>query len=445
MNTQKIKAIILGAGKGTRMKSTLPKVMHTAGGRTLISHVLAAVGALDKAQPIVVVGPHMPTLEREIAPHPLVIQNHQLGTAHAVLAARDHLVDFEGVILVLFGDTPLIRPETLRDMVHTLHQEQAAVVVLSLTPQDPSDYGRILLNARGEIEKIVEYKDATEAERKIPLCNSGVMALDGRHALDLLSKITNTNAKGEYYLTDVVALARQAHLKCIEVPGDCDEVLGVNTKTDLARIEFLLQQRWRQDMLDRGVTLVDPGSVYFSFDTHIAGGVTIEPQVFFGPGVQIAQDVHIKAFSHLEGAHVEQGCVVGPFARLRPGTHLEEQVKVGNFVEIKASHLESNSKVSHLSYIGDAHVGADANVGAGVITCNYDGYFKHQTTIGRGAFIGSNSALVAPVTIGDGAIVGAGSAITQDVLPNDLVLERSEQHRIHQGALKYRQKRENLD
>lgn len=444
MDQQEVRAIILGAGKGTRMKSRLPKVLHRAGGRTLIAHVLAAVEALEKTSPVVVIGPDMLDVAQAVALHPTVIQQPPLGTAHAVLAARDYLNNFDGIVLILFADTPLIRPETVREMAHTLRQEQAAVVVLSLTPEDPADYGRIILNSQGEIERIVEYRDATPKEREILLCNSGVMALDGRYALELLGGITNENAKGEYYLTDVVGRARAQNLKCVEVPGACNEVLGVNTKGDLARVEALLQQRWRQEMLDRGVTLIDPHSVYFSFDTEIAGGVTIEPHVFFGPGVMIEEGVHIKAFSHLEDAHIGRDCVVGPFARLRPGTKLEAQVKVGNFVEIKASYLEADAKVSHLSYIGDAHIGAGANVGAGVITCNYDGYFKHKTTIGAGAFIGSNSALVAPVTIGNGAIVGAGSAITQDVMPNDLVLERSEQQRIHQGATKYRQKRGQL-
>ena len=438
-------AIVLAAGKGTRMKSTWPKVLHPVAGVPMVGHVVSNALAAGLAPIALVVAPGMDNVidtARNIAGEVDVgYQREQLGTAHAVLAAKDALVNFDGNLLVLYGDTPLISVETMQNVLAALEEDAScAVAVLGFIKDEPNAYGRLVLDDEGQLARIVEVKEATSEELEIPLCNSGVMGLKGAVAWKLLAKIKNDNAKGEYYLTDIVELARAAGYKAVAVEGDEDEVLGVNARSELAVAEAIFQYRARQKHMANGVTLVDPDSVYFAPDTQIGADTLIEPNVFFGPGVTIAEGAHIKAFSHIEGARIGKGTVVGPFARLRPGATLGEQVKVGNFVEIKQADVRKGAKISHLSYIGDALVGEEANIGAGTITCNYDGYNKAKTTIGKDTFIGSNSALVAPVTVGDGAIVAAGSVITKDVAPDALVLARSHQEEKAGWAKEFRSK-----
>lgn len=431
-HTSPTAAIILAAGKGTRMKSSLPKVLHEIAGLPMVGHVTNLALALDAAPIAVVTAAGMDKVcdvAREIAgdvDH--AIQREQLGTAHAVLAAESALGNFDGNLIILYGDTPLLTPETVRELLGALDADKkCAVAVLGFIPDEPGAYGRLVLGDDGTLDRIVEAKEANEEELAIELCNSGVMALRGETAWKLLKQVKNTNAKGEYYLTDVVELARAAGYRAVAVEAGADEVLGVNSRGELAVAEAIFQYRTRTKFMEAGVTLIDPDSVFFAADTVIASDVLIEPNVFFGPGVHIESGAHIKAFSHIEGARIGAKTIVGPFARLRPGTALGADVKVGNFVEIKQSEIADGAKISHLSYIGDASVGAESNIGAGTITCNYDGYHKHRTVIGREAFIGSNSALVAPVTIGDGATIAAGSTITEDVAADALALARSRQ------------------
>lgn len=419
-------AIVLAAGEGTRMRTSLPKALHAIGGRTLLAHVLGAVSGADIA---LVVGPDHGALEtaaKKLVPGAKVfVQRERLGTAHAVLAAKAALVEKHDDILVMFADTPLVRPETLAQLRGALAQG-AAVAVLGFKPADPTGYGRLVLKG-DELAAIVEHRDATADQLKIDFVNGGLMALAGAHALTILERIGNANAKGEYYLTDAVAIARKMGLKAVAIETAEDDVLGINTKAQLAQAEAVLQTRLRNAAMEAGVTMVAPETVFLSADTKFGKDVTIEPNVVFGLGVTVDDGAVIRAFSHLEGAHVGKGARVGPYARLRPGADLGADVHIGNFVEVKAAKIEDGAKANHLSYIGDARVGAGANVGAGTITCNYDGINKHLTDIGAGAFIGSNSALVAPVKIGDGAYVGSGSVITQDVPANALALERSPQ------------------
>jgi bifunctional UDP-N-acetylglucosamine pyrophosphorylase / glucosamine-1-phosphate N-acetyltransferase len=436
-----IAAVILAAGKGTRMKSSLPKVMHEVARLPMVGHVVARALEVGSAPIAMVVAPGMDAVvnvARAIAGEvDVAIQKEQHGTAHAVLAAKPVLGEVEGILLVLYGDTPLLTSETLRTLIAALDDDpKCAVAVLGFIPDEAGAYGRLVLADDGTLEKIVEAKDATEDELAIELCNSGVMAIRGSVAWKLLAQVKNTNAKKEYYLTDIVALARAAGHTALAVEGDADEVLGVNARGELAEAEAIFQFRARQKFMDAGVTLIDPDSVFFAADTVIASDVIIEPNVYFGSGVTIASGAHIKAFSHIEGASIGASTSVGPFARLRPGTQLGADVRIGNFVEIKASDVADGAKISHLSYIGDASVGESANIGAGTITCNYDGYLKYKTTIGKGVFVGSNSALVAPVTLGDGAMVAAGSVITEDVAPDALARARGVQT-AHAGGAKY--------
>lgn len=423
-------AIILAAGKGTRMKSELPKVLHPIAGRTMLSHVLAVTAELACTRLVVVVGPEMTAVQEaaraEAAGLRIALQQNQLGTADAVKAARGEMAGFSGDVIILYADTPLLRIETLQKMLK-VRRNGASVVVLGFSPADASPYGRLMMNAAGGLEAIIESKDATPQQRAIGFCNSGVMAVDGAVLFSLLDEIGNDNVKGEYYLTDIVARARARGLLCAAVEADADEVLGVNSRVELAQAEAILQRRLRRQAMLNGATLLDPETVYFSFDTVLGRDVVVGQNVVFGPGVSIADGVHIKAFSHLEGARVAQSAEIGPFGRLRPGADIGKAAKVGNFVEIKAAQIEAGAKVSHLSYIGDARVGTGANVGAGTITCNYDGFEKHFTDIGAGAFIGSNTCLVAPVKIGDGAYTGSGSVITQDVAADALALVRPPQ------------------
>ncbi|HEY5379604.1 MAG TPA: bifunctional UDP-N-acetylglucosamine diphosphorylase/glucosamine-1-phosphate N-acetyltransferase GlmU [Pseudolabrys sp.] len=437
MNRRTCLAIVLAAGEGTRMRSALSKALHTIGGRTLLAHVLASAKQAGGGDIAVVVGPDHDAVAKEahsFAPKAkLFEQKERRGTAHAVLAARKAIARKPDDILVMFSDTPLVRPETLGQLRAALDRG-AAVAVLGFRPANPAGYGRLI--TRGdELLAIVEDRDASEAEKKIGLCNGGLMALAGKSALAILDQIKNDNAKGEYYLSDAVAIARDMGLKAIAIETGEDDMRGINTKAQLADTEAVLQKRLRAAALDAGVTMTAPDTVFLSADTTFGKDVTIEPNVVFGPGVTIADGATIRAFSHLEGAHVGKGARVGPFARLRPGADLGSDVHIGNFVEVKEAKIEAGAKANHLAYIGDARVGPGANIGAGTITCNYDGAAKHRTDIGKGAFIGSNSSLVAPVKIGDGAYVGSGSVITKNVPADALTLERSEQ-RIKPGWAK---------
>ena len=441
-----IAAVILAAGKGTRMKSALPKVMHPVAGLPMVGHVVQRALEVGAAPIAMVVAQGMEKvvdLARDIAGDvDVAIQKEQHGTAHAVLAAKPVLGELEGVLLVLYGDTPLLTTETLTAVIDALGaDDKCAVAVLGFLPDEPGAYGRLVLNDDGTLEKIVEAKDATEDELAIELCNSGVMAIRGDLAWKLLAQVKNDNAKKEFYLTDIVALARAQGYIALAVEGDADEVLGVNARGELAMAEAIFQFRARKQFMDAGVTLIDPDSVFFAADTKIENDVVIEPSVFFGPGVSIAKGARIKAFSHIEGTSIGANTTVGPFARLRPGTQLGSDVRIGNFVELKAADVANGAKISHLSYVGDASVGSEANIGAGTITCNYDGYLKYKTTIGKGVFVGSNSALIAPVTIGDGAIIAAGSVITEDVAADSLAIARGTQIEKKNAAKEFRAKK----
>ncbi|MCK9919330.1 bifunctional UDP-N-acetylglucosamine diphosphorylase/glucosamine-1-phosphate N-acetyltransferase GlmU [Microbacteriaceae bacterium K1510] len=411
------------------MKSMMPKVLNAIGGRALIDHVVTAAMQAGGAEIAVVVGPDHGAVEREakrIAPKAAIFQQRErLGTAHAVLSARSAIAKGADDVLVMFGDTPLIRSETLAALRAAL-ASGAAVAVLGFRPADPKGYGRLVMKG-GDLVAIREEKDASAEERAIIFCNGGLMALAGEHALTILDRIGNANAKGEYYLTDAVAVARDMGLKTAAIETSEDDVRGINTKAQLAEAEAVLQKRLRTAALEAGVTLVAPETVFLSADTKLGKDVVIEPNVVFGPGVTVEDGAVIRAFSHLEGAHVGKGARVGPFARLRPGAALGTDVHIGNFVEVKAATIEDGAKANHLAYIGDAHIGAGSNIGAGTITCNYDGVAKHRTDIGKGAFIGSNSSLVAPVKIGDGAYVGSGSVVTQDVPADSLAIGRAKQ------------------
>lgn len=440
MSDHRIAAVILAAGKGTRMKSARPKVLHEVGNLSLIGHILAALTPMAPDRLAVVVGPDMEMLSDAVAPVPTAVQHDRLGTADAVKAARDLLSDFtEGTVFVLFGDTPFIAPDTLQAM-KAARESGAGVVVLGFEPADPGAYGRLIVDPDGQLQQIVEFKDADAATRAVTLCNSGVMAIAADRLFDLVDRIDNNNSKGEYYLTDIVAMAREDGLDCRVILAQEAELLGINSRAELAGAEAQWQGRARQAAMDGGATLLDPATVYFSWDTVLGRDVIIGQNTVFGPGVQVADDVEIKAFSHLEGCRIESGAVIGPYARLRPGAVLEEGAKVGNFVEVKNATLGAGAKANHLSYVGDADIGAKANIGAGTITCNYDGYLKHRTTVGSEAFIGSNTALVAPVTIGERATVGAGSTVTKDVADDALAVARGEQKSIPGLAAKMRKR-----
>jgi bifunctional UDP-N-acetylglucosamine pyrophosphorylase/glucosamine-1-phosphate N-acetyltransferase len=424
-----IAAIVLAAGKGTRMKSARMKVLHPIAGRPMIEHLLASLAELAPERTVVVIGEGREQMEAALGGRvELAVQEPQLGTGHAVQQAEAALGGFKGDVLVMYGDVPFVHAETMRAMVARLHgADEPAVVVLGFTPADPGHYGRVI--AQGDaIAKMVEYKDATEPERGCHLCNSGLMAVRGEDLFGLLHRVGNDNAQGEYYLPDIVNLALgDGRASAVVLASDPDEVAGINSRAELAEAEARWQRRRRAAAMAGGASLIAPETVWFAWDTALGRDITVEPNVFFGTGVTVADNVRIRAFCHIEGATIGEGCEVGPYARLRPGAVMEKGAKVGNFVEIKAATLGTGAKANHLSYIGDATVGAGANIGAGTITCNYDGYFKHRTVIGERAFIGSNSALVAPVTIGADAIVGAGSAVTRDVADGELRIVRAEQ------------------
>lgn len=420
--------IILAAGQGTRMNSDLPKVLHPIGGAPMLGHAMQAGATLEPDQVIVVAG-HGAEVVRAAALEfdesaEIVIQSEQLGTAHAVAQAAPRLAGYGGDALVLYGDTPFIQPDTLERM-------QAArgahdIVVLGFEAADPGRYGRLVVQGN-DLLRIVEFKDATEAERAVTLCNSGVVLAPAALLFDLIAEVGNANAAGEYYLTDIVGLARARGLSATAVTCDEAETMGINSRAELARAEAAFQARKRAEALETGVTLVAPDTVQFAYDTWLGRDSLVEPYVVFGPGVTVETGAHIRAFSHLEGCHVARGAVVGPYARLRPGTELAEHARIGNFVEVKNALIGEGAKVNHLSYIGDARVGDESNIGAGTITCNYDGVSKHETVIGARVFVGSNTMLVAPVTLGDGAMTGSGSVITRDVAPDALAIARAPQ------------------
>jgi bifunctional UDP-N-acetylglucosamine pyrophosphorylase/glucosamine-1-phosphate N-acetyltransferase len=422
-------AIVLAAGEGTRMRSPRPKVLHAIAGQSLLAHVLAAVGQAGVTASAVVIGPGQDDVAAEakrVLPDTAVfVQQERRGTAHAVLAAKSAIERTPDDILVVYGDTPLIRPATLAALRKPL-AEGAAIAVLAFRPSDPTGYGRLIM-AGDEVTVIREEADASTDERAIGLCNGGIMALAGKSALAILERIGDHNRKSEFYLTDAVEIARAMTLRAVAVEVEEDDVRGINTKMQLAEAEAVAQQRLRQSALESGVTLVAPETVFLCADTKFGRDVVVEPYVVFGEKVTVDDGAVIHSFSHLAGAHVGKGVSVGPFARLRPGTRLGDGSRIGNFVEVKEAVLEAGAKANHLSYIGDAFVGANANIGAGTITCNYDGSTKHRTSIGKDAFIGSNSALVAPVEIGEGAYIGTGSVITENVPPDALALARGRQ------------------
>ncbi len=433
-------AIVLAAGEGTRMRAARPKVLHEIGGRSLLAHVLAAVRAAGVTGTAVVVGPGADAVAAEahrLSPRSeIFVQTERNGTAHAVLAAEKAIARRPDDVLVIFADTPLIRPHTLGRMRDAI-AAGAAVAVLGFRPADPTGYGRLVFEG-GELLAVREELDASTAERAIGLCNGGLMAFAGATALSILRQIDRDNRKGEFYLTDAIAIARAMKLKAVVIETEEDDVRGINTKEQLAETEAVLQQRLRKAAMEAGVTLVAPETVFLSSDTKFGRDVVVEPFVVFGPGVTVEDNALIRSFSHLDHAQVGKGAQVGPYARLRPGATLGENVHIGNFVEIKAAVIEAGAKANHLAYIGDARLGAGANFGAGSIVCNYDGVAKYRTDIGKGAFIGSNSALVAPVTIGDGAYIATGSVVTHDVPADALAVARSRQVVKEKRAAKLR-------
>ncbi len=420
--------IILGAGMGTRMNSDMPKVLHQIAGAPMLVHAMKSGAALEPARTVVVAGHGAALVENAAKVYDpdvtVAIQSEQLGTAHAVGQAREALRGFEGDALVLYGDTPFISPQTLAAMAAARLTHD--LVVLGFEAADPGRYGRLIMK-QDQLDRIVEFNDATDEERAVKLCNSGVIAADSATLFDLVAAVGNANAAGEYYLTDIIGIARKRGLSATVVSCDESETLGVNSRAELSNAEALFQAQARTAAQADGVTLTAPETVFFAHDTVIGRDTVIEPNVVFGPGVTVESGATIRAFSHLEGCHVSRGAVVGPYARLRPGAELAENVKIGNFVEVKNAQIAEGAKVNHLSYIGDATLGARSNIGAGTITCNYDGVFKHKTTIGEDVFIGSNTMLVAPVTVGDAAMTGSGSVITKDVPAGDLAVARAKQ------------------
>jgi bifunctional UDP-N-acetylglucosamine pyrophosphorylase / glucosamine-1-phosphate N-acetyltransferase len=441
MTSRSSLTVVLAAGEGTRMRSSLAKVLHPVAGQSLLAHVLDATPQGTAAALAVVIGPDHGSVAdqvRRIRPDAAIfVQRDRLGTAHAVLAAREAIARGADDLLVAFGDTPLISSETFERLRAPL-KNGAALAVLGFRAADPTGYGRLLLEG-DHLLAIREQADASPEERKITLCNAGVMAFDGKKALKVLEKISNANSKSEYYLVDAVAIVREEGLEAVVIETSEDEVRGINTKAQLAEAEAVMQARLRKSALEAGVTLIAPETVYLAADTKFGRDVTIEPFVVIGPGVTIADGAVIHSFSHIVQATIGKNASVGPYARLRPGTSLGDGARIGNFVETKAATLEAGVKVNHLSYIGDAHVGENTNIGAGTITCNYDGFSKHKTTIGKGAFVGTNSSLVAPVKIGDGAYIGSGSVITKDVPADALTVERSPQNNREGGAKRYRE------
>ncbi|MBL0942397.1 MAG: bifunctional UDP-N-acetylglucosamine diphosphorylase/glucosamine-1-phosphate N-acetyltransferase GlmU [Alphaproteobacteria bacterium] len=445
--------VILAAGKGTRMVSDLPKVCHALGGRPMLAYVLDVARKLESVKIVTVIGPDMPVVESIVdefsKTHDLkietVIQKTQQGTGHALMTAQDHLKGFEGNVLVLFGDTPLITHSTLEKLVSFKNAaSETTIILMGIRPEDPLCYGRISLKPGGDVEAIIEHADATTEQLQNPLCNSGVMLIDGKALLGLLAKLTCNNANKEYYLTDLVSIANLQGLRVEFVEAQADELAGINTRQDLAAAEKILQNHWRQQAMAKGATLIDPETVFFSYDTQLGRDVKIEPNVIFGPGVCVRNQVTIRAFCRIEGALIEDNAIVGPFAHLRPETHIGQKVRIGNFVEVKKSKIREGAKVNHLSYIGDCDMGARTNIGAGTITCNYDGFQKFQTVIGEQVSIGANTSLIAPVEIGNKAVIGAGSVVTRKVSPDSLAYSRAPQQELIGGGARYRRKHSKL-
>jgi bifunctional UDP-N-acetylglucosamine pyrophosphorylase/glucosamine-1-phosphate N-acetyltransferase len=435
--------VILAAGQGTRMRSDTHKVLHPIASRPLLLHLLDRVDQLGADRRVVVVGKGRDQVEEALSGRDVTVahQAEQKGTGHAVQQAERALAGYDGPVLVLYGDTPFVEADTLRRMIDRLDGDGGpGVVVLASYQADPAKYGRIILGKGDRIAKMVEFRDATEEERAVRLCNSGMMAVRSGDLFRWLTQVGNDNAAGEYYLPDIVNIAAREGREAVMIEGDPYEAAGVNSRAELAHLELEWQRRRREQALNEGATLIDPDSVWFAYDTKLGRDVTVEPHVVFGPGVEVADGAVIKAFSHIEGAIIGAKASIGPFARIRPGTRLADRTRVGNFVELKKAEVAEGAKVNHLSYVGDASVGAGANIGAGTITCNYDGFGKYRTVIGAGAFIGSNTALVAPVTVGEGAIVGAGSVITRDVEADSLAVERSEQKGIAGWARRFRER-----
>lgn len=421
--------IILAAGEGTRMKSSLTKVLHCVGGMPMLGHVVATAKSIGASRLAVVVGPKAEAVESFLAKNApsaeVFIQRERLGTGHAVMAAKPFYSKENNAEIILYGDTPLVRSETILQITALLEGD-ADLVVLGFEPDVPTGYGRLLMDG-DELTAIREEKDATDIERKVGLCNAGAMGFGPGVLAKLLDSLTNDNAQGEYYLTDCVEHARAAGLSVQVVKGDIADAAGVNSRAQLADVEAMFQTRCREEAMANGVTLVAPETVFFSHDTLLSNDVTVEPNVVFGPDVSVESGAIIKAFSHLEGAKIGAGAAVGPYARLRPGTDLRENTKVGNFVEVKSTIVEKGSKINHLTYVGDTHIGTGVNIGAGTVICNYDGFGKHKTTIGNGAFIGSGSLLVAPLEIGSNAYIATGSVITKPVADGALAFGRARQ------------------
>ena len=435
-------AIILAAGQGTRMKSSLPKVLHKVGGRAMVDWSIDLARQTGCEKIVVVISKTSDVLRdhiiSQLGEDAVAVQDPPLGTGHAVQAAEQAMAGFAGDLVVLYGDTPLIPASAIQDLFTEI-ESGADVGVLGFEAADPGAYGRLIVDDEGNLASIVEAKEASPEQLAVRTCNSGVMAASASKMFELLSKVTNDNAKGEYYLTDIVHLAREAGGNAKAVFCEEDDVLGVNSKVELAQAENVFQTNRRKDLLASGVTMIDPATVWLSYDTEIGSDVEIEPNVYFAPGVKVESGAQIRGFSHLEGAHVGTGSVIGPYARLRPGAVLEENVRVGNFVEVKKTRMGKGAKANHLSYLGDGDVGAAVNIGAGTIFCNYDGFFKYETRIGEGAFVGSNSALVAPVTIGAGAMIGSGSVVTKDVSPGALAVARGRQTEKDGWAKEFRE------
>lgn len=424
--THEISCIVLAAGKGTRMKSDTPKVLHPLAGKPVLSWLLGTLTDLAPRKTIVVAGPDMLGVEAAAAPHAVAIQKDPCGTADAVKAALPALEDFRGDVLILNGDAPLIRAQSLRALATLRRQSGAGIALAAFDPADSSGYGRVLLRDGDVLARIVEDRDASPEEKKIPLCNAGFYCVDGARLGEWIARVENKNAQGEFYLTDIVDIAAREGVQSVALRiADANEVAGANSRADLAILERAVQIRLRHAAMEGGATLADPDTVYFSWDTKTGRDVRIGQNVVFGPGVEICDGAEILPFCHIEGARIESGARVGPFARLRPGTGIGPNAHIGNFVEIKKSTIGAGAKAGHLAYIGDASVGADSNIGAGAITCNYDGYDKHRTVIGEKVFVGSDSTLVAPVEIGDGAYVAAGSTITRDVPGGALAVARN--------------------
>lgn len=434
--------IILAAGKGTRMKSETPKVLHKICNKEMLLIVTDIAKELGSAKNVVVVSEEMLSFNNiHNKDYQLVIQKERLGTGHAVLCGLDNMKDFSGNIVILYGDTPLVKQERLQEMLNILNTTDSGLVLLGFYSKDNKNrYGK-LVTSGNKVERIVEYKDASNEERSIALCNSGVIAVKSGILNNLIHKIGNNNASSEYYLTDIISIANDHKIDCVYIECEEEEVLGINSKAELAVAEKIMQQRLREKHLQGGVTLIDPESIYFSMDTIVEADTIIYPNVYFGNGVNISSNTEIRSFSHIEGVRIESNVVVGPFARIRQGTVLEEESRIGNFVEVKNSQISKGTKINHLSYIGDSDIGQKTNIGAGTIICNYDGFEKHKATIGNNVFIGSNNTIISPLTIDDEAITAAGSVITKDVEKGSLAVSRSSQKNLPNKAVEYRKRK----